>query len=131
MSEFWTNMGFIRWPLSFALLMVLVLSAWSAARLYRPTARADLSTKTWLDAVLVWGAFAMVAGVLGTLIGLVITAESIERAGSVDPSLMWGGIKVALLSAVTGTVILGVATLSWLGLHLRWRLLSGRDEAVG
>jgi hypothetical protein len=104
MDVVWNSMGFMRWPLAFSLLCVVLLSAYSFGRLYRPSATADLLTKTWLDAILFWGGFAMIAGVLGTLVGVVIAAQAIEAAGAVSPSLVWGGIKVGLRNPHSGGV---------------------------
>lgn len=123
----WEAMGFIRWPLAFSLLAVVLLSLYSAGRLFRPSAGPDLLTKAWLDAVLFWGGFAMISGVLGTLVGIVIAAQSIEAAGTVSTSLVWGGIKVAMLSSAFGTLILAFSGLLWFGMQLRWRVLEARE----
>lgn len=123
MSVVWEQMGVIRWPLAFSLLAVLVLSCWSGAKLFRSSARADLRTKAWLDAILFWGGFAVVTGVLGTLIGVIIASQAIEAAGAVSAPLMWGGIKVAMLSSAFGLLILAFASLIWFLLQMRWRLL--------
>ncbi len=127
MEAIWNSLGFIRWPLAFSLLASVLLSLYSVGRLYRPGASADLLTKAWLDAVLFWGGFAMIAGVLGTLVGIVIAAQSIEAAGAVSTSLAWGGIKIAMLASALGTLILAFSALLWFGLQLRWRFLEARD----
>ena len=124
----WESMGFMRWPLAFSLLCVLLLSLYSGGRLFRPGASADLLTKTWLDAILFWGGFAMISGFLGTIVGVVIAAQSIEAAGSVQTTLVWGGIKVALLTSAFGTLILAASSLLWFGLQLRWRILEAKDD---
>jgi hypothetical protein len=127
MEVIWESMGFMRWPLAFSMLFVVLLSGYTAGRLFRPGASADLLTKAWMDAILFWGGFAMIAGVLGTLVGFVITAQSIEAAGAISTSLVWGGLKVAMLTSAFGTLILGAAALLWFGLQLRWRLLEARE----
>jgi hypothetical protein len=123
MGTMWVNMGYIRYPMAFALLVVVLLAGWTAMRLFRRGATPDLRTKAWLDAVLFWGGFAMVAGILGTLVGIMIAAQSIEAAGDVSTTLVWGGIKVALSTSAFGALILGFAGLLWFVLQLRWRLL--------
>lgn len=40
---------------------------------------------------------------------------------------MRGGMKVALYSSVFGMLVLAVASLVWLGLQFRWRLLVSRE----
>jgi hypothetical protein len=129
MNNVWVEMGFMRWPLAFSFVAVVLLAALSAYRVFKPDAWGDLRTKVWLDAILFWGAFAMIAGVLGTLVGMVLAAQSIEAAGEVNTTLAWGGIKVALLTSALGTLILAFASLLWFGLQFRWRMLVASDAA--
>lgn len=119
----WDALGFIRWPLAFSLLSVLFLSGLSTYRLFRPGAWGDLRSKVWVDAILFWGAFAVVSGALGTVVGVVLAAQSIEAAGEVSTTLVAGGMKVALLSAAFGLLILFFSSLIWFGLQFRWRML--------
>jgi len=123
MSAIWEGVGFIRWPLTFTFLAVVILALWSAAKLFRPGATPDLRSKAWVDAILFWGGFAVITGVLGTLIGIIIASQAIEAAGDVSAPLVWGGIKVAMLSSALGMMILAFAALLWFVLQLRWRLL--------
>jgi biopolymer transport protein ExbB len=44
-------------------------------------------------------------GFLGTVAGMILAFASIESAGNVDPGLVAGGIKVALLTTATGLAI--------------------------
>lgn len=44
-------------------------------------------------------------GFLGTVIGMILAFEAIELAGQVDPTLVAGGIKVALITTATGLAI--------------------------
>ena len=120
--EAFAALSVIRWPLTFSLLAVVAL-ALRSLRLVRPGARPDLHAKAWIDAILFWGGFAAVSGVLGTLIGIIIAAQAIETAGGFSSALVWGGIKVALLSSALGTLILAFASLLWFGLQFRWRFL--------
>ena len=122
-SAVWNDFGFIRWPLTFSFMAVIGLALFSTVRLFRPGATPDLHSKAWLDAILFWGGFATISGLLGTLIGITIAAQSVEAAGEVNVTLMWGGIKVSLLSSLFGVLILAFASLLWFVLQLRWRLL--------
>jgi MotA/TolQ/ExbB proton channel family len=130
MSQIWNQVGFIRWPLAFSTLAIFALTAWSAVKLFGPGAWADLRTKAFVDATLFWGGFAAISGMLGTLVGIVIASQAIEAAGAVSTTLVWGGIKVAMLSSMFGMLILGMSALAWFGLQLRWRLLEA-DAAQG
>ena len=128
MSSLWNQLGWIRWPLLLSLLSVTGLGAWTGVRLFFLERAPDLRTKAWVDAILFWGGFGMISGVLGTLIGIIIAAQFIEAAaGQIAPALVWGGIKVALVSSATGVLILAWAALIWFALQLRWRLLEARE----
>ena len=100
------------------------------AMLLGSEATADLLTKTWIDAVLFWGGFAAISGVLGSIVGTIIAFQSIEAAGEVEATLVAGGIKVALLSSSFGALILGFAALLWFVLQFKWRMLQA-DELEG
>ncbi len=123
LAAIWNDMGFIRLPLIFSFLVVVGLALWSAIKLFRPQATPDLQTKAWLDAILFWGGFATISGLLGTLVGFTIATQSVEAAGEVNVTLMWGGIKVSMLGSLFGVLILAFAALLWFVLQLRWRLL--------
>jgi hypothetical protein len=127
-AEIWYALGFIRWPLALSLFTVVFLSGLSAYRLFRPGAWGDLRSKVWLDAILFWGAFATISGALGTVVGVVLAAQSIEAAGEVSTTLVAGGMKVALLSATFGLMILFFSSLIWFGLQFRWRMLVAAES---
>jgi hypothetical protein len=127
MEMLWEQMGFIRWPISFAALMIAALSLYSTAQVYKPGAWANLKTKVFIDGVLFWGGFAVVAGLLGSVLGVIISFQSIEQAGAVSPTIMAGGIKVATLSSAAGLLILAVASLVWFTLQFRWRMLQAKE----
>ena len=130
MGELYADMGFIRYPLTFSLVAVLALAGWSTSRLFSSGAWASLRTKAWVDAILFWGSFAVISGVLGTLIGVIVAAQAIEAAGEVQTTLVWGGIKIAMLSSVYGVLILALSALLWFGLQMRWRLLAASTKAL-
>lgn len=64
---------------------------------------------SFLERGLVWlSLFITIApmfGFLGTVIGMVEAFDSIEQAGDISPSLVAGGIKVALLTTVFGLIV--------------------------
>ena len=44
-------------------------------------------------------------GFLGTVIGMILAFAAIEQAGQVEPTLVAGGIKVALITTAAGLTI--------------------------
>jgi hypothetical protein len=114
--------------MTFSLMAVIVLSAWSAWKLLVKRESADIRMKAWIDAILFWGGFAVVSGVLGTLVRIIVAAQRIEASGSIETVLLWGGIKIALLTSALGVMILGLAAVCWFALQLRWRLLLAASD---
>lgn len=124
------DMGYILWPLMFSALVVMALTLWSISQLIGDRASPDVRTKAWIDAILFWGGFALITGVLGTLLGIIEAARSIEIAGEAPTNLVWGGIRVASGSSALGAVILALASLAWFALQLRWRLLAAKTAGA-
>ena len=64
---------------------------------------------TFLERGLVWLSLAIslapMFGFLGTVIGMVEAFDAIEEAGDISPSLVAGGIKIALLTTVFGLIV--------------------------
>lgn len=62
-----------------------------------------------LEANLIWISLfistAPMLGFLGTVIGMVQAFDAIEAAGDISPSIVAGGIKVALLTTVFGLIV--------------------------
>ena len=50
-------------------------------------------------------ALAPMLGFMGTVIGMIGAFDAIEAAGDISPSLVAGGIKVALLTTVFGLIV--------------------------
>ena len=50
-------------------------------------------------------ALAPMLGFLGTVIGMIVAFDAIEIAGDISPSLVAGGIKIALITTVGGLVV--------------------------
>ena len=123
MAELWFQMGFIGYPLAFCCFVIFALTSYSTVQLLRPSAWAGPRTKVFVDAILFWGGFTTIVGFLGTVIGLLVSAQAIEAAGSVSTTLVWGGIRVSLLCSVFGILVLTASSLIWFALQLRWRLL--------
>jgi uncharacterized oligopeptide transporter (OPT) family protein len=61
------------------------------------------------------------------LVGIV-TATRLAQTAAVEPSLLWGGVGVALLGVTAGVLILVGSSLAWFVLKFRWRLLEAAAE---
>jgi len=88
--------------------------------------KAGRTDRSVADGVIFWGGFALLVGLLGTLIGFSQMARAIEGAGDVSSAMLWGGVRVALTTTITGCSIFVLALCTWV--LLRW-LGSRRAEA--
>ena len=127
MVDMFGEIGFARWPLVFSSAAVVGLTSYSAVRLFGRGALADPRTKALVDSILLWGAFATVAGVLSTLVGIVTAMRLTEATATVSPSLLWGGVRVSMLGVTVGLLILAGSSLAWFALQFRWRLLEAAE----
>lgn len=57
---------------------------------------------TWISLMI---AIAPMLGFMGTVIGMIDAFDSIQAAGDISPSLVAGGIKVALITTVSGLIV--------------------------
>lgn len=79
-----------------------------------------------IDGVLFWGAFAAVLGLIGTLGGVALMARSLAQVSGAPASLIWGGLRVALIPTAFGLALLALCLLAWYGLRTaRRRAASG------
>lgn len=121
MPEWFREGGYIMWPLLIATIIAAVLAVRSWLGLRRLGANRDPVLETRIDAVLFWGGWAAVVGVLGTLMGIAMAAASIQRAGRVSSALVWSGIKVALTPTLFGLLVLTVTLAAWFALRVGYR----------
>lgn len=64
------------------------------------------------------GSLGLGLGVMGSFIGLITAFDAIEATGGADPSILAGGLKVALLSTLFGLFTYSISKLSVLILRI-------------
>ncbi len=111
--------GVIMWPLLVVAVGIVALAVRAALHLQGGAAGLERARAT-MRSILFWGAMSLLLGLLGTVVGLLIMADSLQRAGGASAGLIWGGVGVSLVSLIFGTAILLFSGLAWAGLH-RWR----------
>jgi hypothetical protein len=126
MMTFFREGGVMMYPLLLVTIVMIVLSvrAWLRLRVGDP---GRATAGTGIDAIVFWGAYAVVLGVLGTLVGVSIAAGAISRASEVSPAVIWSGIRVALSTTIYGLLVFAVSLLVWFALRVahRRRLAAG------
>ncbi|MBU0765094.1 MAG: MotA/TolQ/ExbB proton channel family protein [Bacteroidetes bacterium] len=65
---------------------------------------------TWISLFI---ALAPMLGFMGTVIGMIFAFDAIEAAGDISPSLVAGGIKVALITTVSGLIVAMILQLAY------------------
>lgn len=111
-------MGFIREGgfMMYIIIAAALFAAFSAVRTLGSLRSGEGRSKT--DGIIFWGAFALVMGVLGTVIGFSQMARAVEAAGEVAPAMLWGGVRVALTTTIAGSATFVLALFAWA--PLRW-----------
>ena len=56
----------------------------------------------WISLFIAW---APMLGFMGTVIGMIDAFDQIQAAGDIQPSMVAGGIKVALLTTLAGLIV--------------------------
>ncbi len=120
MMEFFKQGGFFMWPILLIAIAIGVLAVWAFVRT-RDLDGPDAVVETGIDAVLFWGVWVVVVGLLGTFTGIYLAAGVIEQAAAVSPAVIWSGIRVALTTTLFGLFVFCVASLMWLGLRVSYR----------
>jgi len=59
------------------------------------------------------GLFAMITGIFGQLIGFYEAFSAIENAGDISPGLVYGGIKVSMITTLYGISIYLISLMLW------------------
>lgn len=59
------------------------------------------------------GLFAMITGIFGQLIGIYQAFSAIQQAGDISPKLVYGGIKVSMITTLYGIFIYLFSLLLW------------------
>jgi hypothetical protein len=109
--------GVIMYPLFLVAAVAIGYGVRATLRLRRFAGGRDLRLESAIDGILFWGVFAVVLGVLGTLLGIVQAAQAIELAGGVDSALAWGGVRLSLPPTIFALLLFGAAALAWFALR--------------
>lgn len=123
MWDWFASGGVIMWPVLAAGLLAVGLAVDAGRRL--AGAGGDGSPgralRGRIGAVLFWGGFAALVGILGTLVGVGLTARAVASAGGAPADVVWSGIRVALVPSEFGLAILTLSLLAWFGLSAAHR----------
>lgn len=119
--------GFLMFPL---VLIVLVLIGLTLRTLWELIVRGGADTaliQNGLDGLLFWGSFAVILGLLGSVLGYNKSIAALVQRGLANPVFVWIGAAEGMVSTIAGLLVLALAGLAWFG--LRWGFLRTRHTA--
>ncbi|MCY3547615.1 MAG: hypothetical protein OXH49_12115 [Gemmatimonadetes bacterium] len=112
--SFIQSLGIIQYPLWIVLILTLIQTVRCTAALVR---REDAGSPLRSHSVLVLGALGACLGILGSLIGVRVTAGAIVDAGQVSAAVAWEAMGLAVGPSIFGFFLLGLAAVAWLALQ--------------
>jgi biopolymer transport protein ExbB/TolQ len=123
--DFLIDGGYAMWALLVSGALVLVLAGNAVRRL--ATADASGPRDAGVDAVLFWGMFSVVLGLIGTLVGIGQAARAIEAAGVVEPALARAGFRITLTTTIAGLGTGAISLVLWFALRT-WQRFAARGH---
>ncbi len=97
-------------------ILLIIMAAWIIYHFIRIYVKKQIDPETALRKLnygRAIGLFALITGILGQLIGLYQAFSAIQRAGDISPYLVYGGIKVSMISTLYGIFIYLLSLLLW------------------
>jgi biopolymer transport protein ExbB/TolQ len=104
--------------LTILLVVVVAVSAYYAVLIARGKSREKSRFSHQLTYVKSIGLFTMIVGILGQMIGLFMAFTAIEAAQDISPPILAGGLKVSMITTLTGIVIYLISIVIWFLLDL-------------
>lgn len=101
---------FFTYPTLFLLIVIIAL-------LIRGFIKKEARQKT-ITLVSSISLFVLVWGFLGQMIGLISAFDSIEAVGDISPSVLAGGLKIAILSPLFGMIVFLIARIGIIILNI-------------
>ena len=107
--------------LTILLVVIVAVSVYYAITIAGGKASEKANFKQQLRYVKSLGLFTMITGILGQLIGLFSAFTAIEAAGDVSPAMLAGGLKISMITSLTGIVIYLISIIIWFLLDMYYQ----------
>ncbi len=118
--------GFTMWPILLPAIVIAMLTLVNVVRLF-VARRANARTQSSVNAILFWGAVAVVLGLFGQWSGLYKGFTAVAELGLASQSAVIMGFSETLISTIAGLTVFIVAAPCWFVLHARCRALRAAD----
>ena len=104
--------------LTILLVIIVAVSVYFAISIANGKAADKESFRHQLRYIKSLALFTMITGILGQMIGLFSAFIAIEGAGDISPAMVAGGLKVSMITSLTGVVICLISIAIWFLLDL-------------
>ena len=104
--------------LTILLVIIVAVSVYFAVSIASGKATDNESFRHQLRYIKSLGLFTMITGILGQMIGLVSAFNAIQAAEDISPAMIAGGLKISMITSLTGVVISLISIAIWLLLDL-------------
>jgi len=104
--------------LTILLVIIVAVSVYFAVAIANGKATDKESFRYQLRYIKSLGLFTMITGILGQMIGLFSAFVAIEAAGDISPAMVAGGLKISMITSLTGVVICLISIAIWFLLDL-------------
>ncbi len=104
--------------LTILLVIIVATSIYFAMAIANGKAKEKVNFKQQLKYVKSIGLFTMITGILGQLIGLFSAFSAIEQVGDMSMSIVAGGLKISMITTLTGITFYLISIIFWFLLEL-------------
>ena len=112
--------GFFMWPLLILFIFVIAISIKKVLELFLKNTTSTPYTDKGINAILFWGGFSFILGVLAHFTGIYQAMEAIAAASDISPAIVAKGYAMSLITVLFGLITLLISAIMWF--ILRWRL---------
>ncbi len=119
--------GILMFPLVLIVLVLMGIVLRTVWHLFVRGGNDTAAIQNCLDGLLFWGGFAVIIGILGSVIGYHKAISAVVAHGLAHPKLLWMGTAEGMVSTIAGLLILAGAGALWY--VLRWQYLRDRTPA--
>lgn len=104
--------------LTILLVVIVAVSVYFALSIANGKAKEKTNFSHQLKYIKSIGLFTMITGILAQMIGLFSAFTIIEEVGDISPSIIAGGLKVSLITTLTGVTFYLISIIIWFLLDL-------------
>ena len=120
--------GPFMWVLVALAVIILALTIKKIIDLFFKPNQTRWQLENGINAILFWGGISAIIGYLAHYTGMYLAMEEIAHAHDISPGIVAMGYGVALISVLTGLVILLASAIIWFLLRWRFKHLTARMD---